>query len=142
PHAGGTLRVVGRTRISPRHTVYLLGVGDRVLIVGTGPQGAPSLLGELTGSDALERLNPAAEPPSRPRSVTVNWRPPAGDARWEGQQPQSGWRGWSWSSPPRHPWPRRPPSHRASRPRSTECRATPGRPPRRRRSRSRHRRST
>ncbi len=42
------LRVVGRTSLSPRHSVYLLDVGGRVLIVGTGPQGAPSLLGELS----------------------------------------------------------------------------------------------
>jgi hypothetical protein len=51
--AGSVLRVVGRTSLSPRHTVYLLRAGDRVLIVGTGPQGAPSLLGELTDPDAL-----------------------------------------------------------------------------------------
>ena len=51
--AGATgLRVVGRTSLSPRHTVYLLQAGDRVLIVGTGPQGAPSLLGEMTGGGA------------------------------------------------------------------------------------------
>lgn len=41
------LKVVGRTSLSPRHQIYLLKAGDRVLIVGTGPQGAPSLLGEL-----------------------------------------------------------------------------------------------
>jgi len=43
----GPLRVVGRTSLSPRHTVYLLKAGDRVLIVGTGPQGSPTLLGEM-----------------------------------------------------------------------------------------------
>ena len=41
------MRVVGRTSLSPKHTVYLLDVGGRVLILGTGPQGAPTLLGEL-----------------------------------------------------------------------------------------------
>ena len=41
------LRVLGRTALSPKHSVYLLKAGDRVLIVGTGPQGAPSLLGEM-----------------------------------------------------------------------------------------------
>jgi hypothetical protein len=54
------LRVVGRTSLSPRHTVHLLSVGARVLIVGTGPQGAPSLLGELTDPDDLQRLVPRA----------------------------------------------------------------------------------
>lgn len=45
--APGGLKVIGRTSLSPRHSVYLLQAGDRVLIVGTGSQGAPSLLGEL-----------------------------------------------------------------------------------------------
>jgi hypothetical protein len=54
--SSGVLRVVGRTSLSPRHFVYLLRAGDRVLILGTGPQGAPSLLGELTDPDELERL--------------------------------------------------------------------------------------
>jgi flagellar biogenesis protein FliO len=99
PQAQGAtaLRVVGRTSLSPRHTVHLLSVGRRVLIVGTGPQGAPSLLGELTDSDEIQQLvplraedrdddgtisgptaGPAAPPP---RSVAVNWRRPAGDDR-------------------------------------------------------------
>jgi hypothetical protein len=61
------LRVVGRTSLSPRHTIYLLEAGDRVLLVGTGPQGAPSLLGELTDADALARLVPRSGPtPSEP----------------------------------------------------------------------------
>jgi len=46
------LRVVGRTSLSPKHAVYLLDVGGRVLLIGTGPQGAPSLLGELDGDEA------------------------------------------------------------------------------------------
>jgi flagellar biogenesis protein FliO len=56
PQSGtNALRVVGRTSLSPKHTVYLLQAGDRVLIVGAGPQGAPSLLGELTGSGEPQR---------------------------------------------------------------------------------------
>ncbi len=43
----GPLKVIGRTCLSPKHTVYLLKAGDRVLIVGAGSQGAPTLLGEL-----------------------------------------------------------------------------------------------
>jgi hypothetical protein len=60
-HAGGLLRVVGRASLSSKHTVHLLSVGDRVLIVGTGPQGAPSLLGELTDPDDLRRLTPRGD---------------------------------------------------------------------------------
>jgi flagellar biogenesis protein FliO len=61
PAAGGggvSLRVVGRTSLSPKQSVYLLQVGDRVLIVGAGGQGAPSLLGELNDTEALARLAP------------------------------------------------------------------------------------
>ena len=46
------LRVLGRTNLSPKHSVYLLDVGGRTLLIGTGPQGAPSLLGELDGDEA------------------------------------------------------------------------------------------
>jgi flagellar biogenesis protein FliO len=41
------LEVVGRTFLTPRHAVYLVRAGSRTLLIGTGPQGAPSLLGEL-----------------------------------------------------------------------------------------------
>jgi hypothetical protein len=80
-HAGGAVRVIGRTRISPRHTVHLLSVGQRVLIVGTGAQGAPALLGELTDDDELQRLIPAADVQAQRRSVVVNARRPPGDDR-------------------------------------------------------------
>lgn len=52
----GPLEVVGRVGLSPRHTVYLLRAGDRVLLVGAGSQGPPALLGELGG---LPRSGPA-----------------------------------------------------------------------------------
>jgi flagellar biogenesis protein FliO len=79
--ASGMFRVVGRTSLSPRHAVYLLRVGDRVLIVGTGPQSAPSLLGELTDRDEFEPPAPSREPGSQPKSVVVIGRRPGGDAR-------------------------------------------------------------
>ncbi len=53
------MRVVGRTSLSARHTVYLLDVGGRVLIVGAGPQGAPTLLGELTDAPSSSSSSPA-----------------------------------------------------------------------------------
>jgi flagellar biogenesis protein FliO len=48
--ASGVLRVVGRAHLTGRHSVYLLRAGERTLILGVGPQGAPSLLGELDPS--------------------------------------------------------------------------------------------
>jgi flagellar protein FliO/FliZ len=84
--AGGVLRVVGRTSLSPRHTVHLLSVGDRVLIVGTGPQGAPSLLGELSDPDDLAQLlprgvMPPADASGSDRVVAVPRRRPAEESR-------------------------------------------------------------
>jgi len=53
--AAGEIRVVSRVSLSPKHTVYLLRVGRRVLLVGAGPQGAPSLISEL---DDLAEIEP------------------------------------------------------------------------------------
>ncbi len=61
------VRVVGRTTLSPKHSVYLLDIGGRVLIVGTGPQGAPSLLGEMLSEDW-------SEPSNRPAAVSIGGR--------------------------------------------------------------------
>ena len=57
--ATGSVQVVGRVSLSPRHSVYLLRVGRRVLLVGAGPQGPPALISEL---DDLPEV-----PPSPPR---------------------------------------------------------------------------
>ncbi|HWE36630.1 MAG TPA: flagellar biosynthetic protein FliO [Isosphaeraceae bacterium] len=46
PGVGPGLKVIGRVGLSPRHAVHLVRAGDRVLVVGTGPQGAPALLGD------------------------------------------------------------------------------------------------
>ena len=62
----GPLRVIGRTSLSPRHSVYLLRAGDRVLIVGTGPQGSPTLLGEMPPGEA-----DAAKAMARPASSMI-----------------------------------------------------------------------
>ncbi|MDB5351253.1 MAG: flagellar biosis protein [Planctomycetota bacterium] len=58
----GPLKVIGRTVLSPRHSVYLLRAGDRILIVGAGSQGPPSLLGELTEAEVS---TPTAPHPHR-----------------------------------------------------------------------------
>lgn len=53
----GPLKVIGRASLSPRQTVYLLRAGDRVLILGSGGQGPPTLLGEMMPDEI-----PAATP--------------------------------------------------------------------------------
>lgn len=53
--AAGEIRVVSRVGLSPKHTVYLLRVGRRVLLVGAGPQGPPALISEL---DDLAEIEP------------------------------------------------------------------------------------
>jgi flagellar biogenesis protein FliO len=55
----GVIRVVSRVSISPKHSVYLLRVGRRVLLVGAGPQGPPSLISEL---DELAEIEPNHRP--------------------------------------------------------------------------------
>jgi flagellar biogenesis protein FliO len=55
-NGAGALQVISRVGLSPKHTVYLLRAGDRVLLVGTGPQGAPSLISEL---DEIPQTAPA-----------------------------------------------------------------------------------
>jgi hypothetical protein len=46
-NGSGDVQVVSRVSLSPKHSVYTLRVGRRVLLVGAGPQGAPSLIAEL-----------------------------------------------------------------------------------------------
>jgi flagellar biogenesis protein FliO len=59
PHReSGPMQVIGRSSLSPKHAVTLLRVGHRVLIVGTGPQGPPATLGEITDPAELARLIP------------------------------------------------------------------------------------
>jgi len=61
--ANGAIQVVGRVSLSPKHTVYLLRVGQRVLLLGAGPQGAPALLGEL---DDFPEAAPSSEEVPQP----------------------------------------------------------------------------
>jgi len=71
----GPIRVVGQTRLSSKQSVYLLRVGDRVLIVGTGPGGPPSALGEVTDPRELARLIPSRSNPSGSVAVSGISRP-------------------------------------------------------------------
>ena len=57
------LQVVGRVHLPPRHSVFAVKAGGRTLLIGTGPQGGPTLLGELDDEPA-EALAPAAVAPA------------------------------------------------------------------------------
>jgi hypothetical protein len=57
----GPFEVLARASLSPKHTVHLVRAGDRMLIVGTGPQGPPALLGDWSGP--LEPRRPAVRRP-------------------------------------------------------------------------------
>jgi flagellar biogenesis protein FliO len=55
PRGGvGALQVVSRMSLSPKHTVFLVRAGGRVLLIGTGPQGAPALISELDEVPGIE----------------------------------------------------------------------------------------
>ena len=54
----GAVQVVGRVGLSPKHSVYLLRVGRRILVLGAGPQGPPALIAEL---DDIPEDPPAAQ---------------------------------------------------------------------------------
>jgi hypothetical protein len=60
--AGAAIQVISRVSLSPKHAVYMLKVGQRVLLVGVGPQGAPSLISELDDSPTIEPEPPHGEP--------------------------------------------------------------------------------
>jgi flagellar protein FliO/FliZ len=52
PHdSAGLVQVVGRISLTSRHSIFVVRVGRRSLLIGTGAQGSPTLLGELTEAD-------------------------------------------------------------------------------------------
>ena len=69
----GALGVVGHARLSPKHSVYLVRVGGRVLILGAGAGGSPTTLGEVTDPAELARLVPAR--PGRAAGAGASSRP-------------------------------------------------------------------
>ena len=69
--AAGSLRVVGRVNLSTRQAVCLVRAGNRTLIVGTGPNGPPTLLGEWSEPAAPPAEAATAARTARPRPVVV-----------------------------------------------------------------------
>lgn len=60
------LGVVGSVRLGPKQALHLVRVGDRVLIIGTGPGSAPQTLGEVDDPAELARLAPRRATPTAP----------------------------------------------------------------------------
>ncbi len=59
---GGRIEILERVALDPRRSLYLVKLGDRVLLVGAGDGGAPSLIKELDESELPEPV--AGEPVS------------------------------------------------------------------------------
>jgi len=76
--SAGLVHVVSRVSLTPRHSIFVVRAGQRSLLIGTGAQGAPTLLGELTEADQA-----------------VNWADPAGGlsprSRIRGDHPLEAW---------------------------------------------------
>lgn len=66
----GRIKVLERTPLDGRRALYLVEVGDRVLLVGAGEGGAPALLAELDPAE----LPPAPEGPTSVADLVARWR--------------------------------------------------------------------
>jgi flagellar biogenesis protein FliO len=80
PHnSTGMVRVVGRVSLSPKQSIFLVRAGHRVILIGAGGQGAPTLLGELSEPDQTGDQEEAADPePSSFPGLAGLSAPPAG----------------------------------------------------------------
>ncbi len=58
----GMVRVIGRVSLSPRQSIFLVRAGRRVILIGAGGQGAPTLLGELSESEQTDDQYETTDP--------------------------------------------------------------------------------
>jgi hypothetical protein len=63
------LEVVAHTCLSAKHTLYVVRAGRRMLVVGTGAQGPPALLGEWIETPAPEPSPSIVEPPANSQFI-------------------------------------------------------------------------
>lgn len=68
----GRVRVLERVPLDGRRSLYLVAIGERVLLIGAGEGGAPSLLAELDPSE----LPPAPERPASMLELMQKLRQP------------------------------------------------------------------
>ncbi len=57
------LRVISRTALTPKHSICLVRVGSKTLMIGVGPQGPPTLLGDLEVVEVPTTANSTQEQP-------------------------------------------------------------------------------
>lgn len=56
---GERARVMSRVQLTPRQAVHVVRIGQRTLIIGTGPQGSPVALAEWSSDPAVDSNNSA-----------------------------------------------------------------------------------
>ncbi len=54
--AGAPFAVVGRLALSPRHSIVLIQMDDRRLLVGIGPQGPPAILVDAPQARSADKV--------------------------------------------------------------------------------------
>jgi hypothetical protein len=59
---GETVRVLSRTMLTPKHAIHVVQAGERLLLIGTGTTGAPTLLGDLPPAEAASVRRIAVRP--------------------------------------------------------------------------------
>ena len=56
----GAVRVIGRAALSPKHSVCLVRANHRIVLIGLGPQGSPTLLGDWMESEPVHGVENGA----------------------------------------------------------------------------------
>jgi len=58
----GVLRLIARTNLSPKHQMFLVRMGNRLVLIGAGPQGLATLSEITDAAEASELLQSAGFP--------------------------------------------------------------------------------
>ncbi|MDY6913677.1 MAG: flagellar biosynthetic protein FliO [Planctomycetota bacterium] len=64
--SAGLIEVLARSSLSPRHQLFLVRLGQRLILVGAGPQGGLAALTEITDQAEVSRLVEVARGGGRP----------------------------------------------------------------------------
>ncbi len=72
----GRMRVIEKLPLEARRSLYLIEVGDRVLLIGTGDGASPALIAELNPESVPE----PSTPKSNITSLVAQWQQTSNDA--------------------------------------------------------------